>query len=143
MLGAYFKVDQRVRKAQISLEPCGACLRATLNAREIALEGTELDRSIPKLQLSISSAEEGCIDARYIWELPQHLTCTWTMLMTPLHINPHARKSPRVSIVKSPCTRQFALLCESDAPLRQKPPARSAVGQRRKSIKINICIIHI
>ena len=54
MLGAYFKVAQRVRKARIGPEPCGACLRATLNARESALEGTELDRSIPSL--SISSA---------------------------------------------------------------------------------------
>ena len=74
MLGAYFKVAQRVRKARISPEPCNACLRATVNAREIALKGTELDRSIPRL--SISSAQEGCVDARYIGELSQHITCT-------------------------------------------------------------------
>ena len=40
ILGAYFIVAQRVRKARISPEPCDACLRATLNARKIALEGT-------------------------------------------------------------------------------------------------------
>ena len=33
MLGAYFKVAQRVRKGRIGPEPCGACLRATLNTR--------------------------------------------------------------------------------------------------------------
>ena len=64
MLGAYFKVAQRVRKARIGPEPCDSVLRATLNARGSALEGTELDRSIPRL--SISSAGEGCVDARYI-----------------------------------------------------------------------------
>ena len=74
LLGAYFKVAQRVRKARIRPEPCDACLRATSNARESVLEGTELDRSIPRL--SISSAGEGCADARYIGELYQHSTCT-------------------------------------------------------------------
>ena len=61
MLGAYFKVAQRVRKARISPEPCDACLRATLNARGIALEGTELGGSIPRVP--ISSVKAGCVDA--------------------------------------------------------------------------------
>ena len=74
MLRAYSKVAQHVRKARISPEPCDACLRTTLNARESALEGTELDRSISTL--SISSAGEKCVDARYIGELSQHSTCT-------------------------------------------------------------------
>ena len=47
-----------------------------VDAAAIALERTELDtcRSIPRV--SISSAEEGCVDARYIGELSQHLICT-------------------------------------------------------------------
>ena len=73
MLAAYFKVAQRVHKARIGLEPCVAYLRATLNAHEIALEGTELGRSI--LRVLISSVEEGCADARYIEELYERLTC--------------------------------------------------------------------
>ena len=74
MLGAYFKVDQRARKAQVSPEPCAACLRATLNARGIALEGTELGGSIPRVP--ISSAKAGCVDAKYIGEVSQRLTRT-------------------------------------------------------------------
>ena len=73
---AYFEVAQRVRKAQISPEPCDACLRATLNARGIALEGTELGGSIPRVP--ISSVKAGCvaIDARYIGDVSQRLTRT-------------------------------------------------------------------
>ena len=74
MLGGYFKVAHRVCRTRISPEPYDACLRTTLNARESVLEGTELDRSIPRL--SISSAGEGCVDARYIGELSQHRICT-------------------------------------------------------------------
>ena len=77
MLGAYFKVAQCVRKARIRPEPCDACLRATLNARGIALEGTELGGSI--LRVPISSVKAGCADARYnnvIGEVSQRLTRT-------------------------------------------------------------------
>ena len=74
MLRAYFKVAQCVCKARISPEPCDACLCMTLNAHKIALEGAELDRSI--LRLSNLSAKEGCVNARYIGELSQHLMCT-------------------------------------------------------------------
>ena len=110
MLGAYFKVAQRVHKACISPEPCDACLRTTINAHKIALEGTDLDRSI--LRLSILCAGEGCVDARYIGELSKHLRCTWKMLMAPLRRNSHAReKIPQVSKVKRQCTPQFAVQC--------------------------------
>ena len=74
VLGAYFKVAPRARKARVGLEPCVALAHScvalntlTLNALAmIALEGTELTfrGSIPRRP--ILSAEEGCVDTRYI-----------------------------------------------------------------------------
>ena len=51
-------------------------LRVTLNAREIALEGAELGRLIPRLP--IPSADDGCAhaDAGYMKELPERPTRT-------------------------------------------------------------------
>ena len=57
MLGAYFKVAQRVRKTRISPEPCEAYLRTTLNACEVTLEGTELGGSNPRVPISSSKQD--------------------------------------------------------------------------------------
>ena len=38
-------------------------------------------RSIPRT--SIERAEEGRADSKHVDDLPQHLTCTWNMLMAP------------------------------------------------------------
>ena len=90
MLGAYFKVAQRARKAQISPGPRGACLRAALNAPGIALEGTELGVTILRAHVPISSVKAGCVNARYIGEVSQRLTRTCLMLMAPLRRHSHA-----------------------------------------------------
>ena len=113
MLGAYFKVARRARKARIGPKPCGAYLRATSNAREVALEGTKVGRSIKyseavdferrrrprmcrcKVHMGVASASNMYMNMR----------------MAPLRRNSHARgKGPRVSkSQKSPCAGQFAV----------------------------------
>ena len=50
------------------------------------------------------------VDSKHVDDLSQHLECTWNMLMAPCAKLPMlSKKSPRVSKVKSLCTREFAV----------------------------------
>ena len=98
-------------KVLISLELRLAHLPEVLGAVRIALERAEVRRSIPRARMSIQRVEEGRVDSKHVEDWSQHLTCTGIMLMAPCPEIPMlSKKSPRVSKVKSLCTREFAVL---------------------------------
>ena len=102
------RLARALRKVLISLEPWHAHPSRVLGAVRIALKRVEVRRSIPRT--SIQRVEEGRVDRKHVEDLSQHLECTWIMLMAPgAKIPMPSKKSPRVSKVKSLCTREFAV----------------------------------
>ena len=75
-------------------------------------ERAEVRRLIPRT--SIQRVEEGRVNSKHVEDLSQHLECTCRMLMAPYAKIPTlSKKSPRVSKVKSLCTREFAVVGHS------------------------------
>ena len=92
----------------VSLGARLAYLSRVVGAVRIALERAEVRRSIPPT--SVQRVEEGRVDSKHGEGLSQHLTCTCIMLKAPCAEIPMLpKKNPRVSKVKSLCTREFAV----------------------------------
>ena len=114
-----YRLARTLRKVLISLELLLAHSSRVLRAVRIALERAEVRRPIPRR--SIQRVEEGRVDSKHVEDLSRHLECTRIMLMAPCAKIPMlSKKSPRVSKVKSRCTREFAVSSEAVVDHRHK-----------------------
>ena len=96
----------------ITLEPWHAhsSRSRVVGAVRIPLERSRAEVWRPIPRTSIQRAEEGLVDSKHVEGLSQHLECTQIMLMAPgAKVPMLSKKGPRVSTVKSLCTREFAV----------------------------------